>query len=225
MPFELSPPAGRPTAVLFDVMGTVLQLEDPVARLRSALAARGIQRSEAEAAAALRAEIGVYRARHLEGRDGPSIEALRRACADELRRALAPVPLDHEAGFAVLMETLAFAPIDGTVAALERLRDAGVRTAAVSNWDASLDDTLRAIGLREYFEVVVTSADVGVDKPDPAALVRALDLLGEDASGAVMVGDDPVDAGAAAALGIPCALVPGGVGIAAVVDELLAHVR
>lgn len=203
-------------------MGTILRLDDPVARLRAALSARGVERSADESARALAVEVAVYRARHLEGRDAASIETLRRACADELRRALGAASLDHEAGFAVLMETLAFVPIEGTVPALERLRAAGIRTAAVSNWDASLHDTLRAIGLRERVDAVVTSAEVGADKPDPAALVRALHLLGADAGRAVMVGDDPVDAGAAQALGIACALVAPGEGIGGVVDELLA---
>lgn len=202
-------------------MGTVLRLEDPVARLRAALAARGIERSDDEAARALSAEIAVYRARHLEGRDAASVERLRRTCADELHSALG-APFSPDQAFEVLMETLRFAPIDGTADALDRLRAAGIATAAVSNWDASLDGTLRAVGLREHFAVVVTSADVGVDKPDPAPLVRALELLGAKADSAVMVGDDPVDAGAAEALGMPCALVAPGEGITAVVDELLA---
>lgn len=220
--FELSPPAARPTTVLFDAMGTVLRLENPVARLRAALATRGIERSDDEAAQALALEVAVYRARHLEGRDAASIEALRRTCADELRHALGASSLDHEAGFAVLMETLAFRPIDGAVAALRRLRGAGISTAVVSNWDASLHDTLAVIGLRDHVDAVVTSADVGTGKPDPAALVRALELLGVGPGRAVMVGDDPVDAEAAHALGIPCALVAPGEGITGVVDELLA---
>lgn len=202
-------------------MGTLVTLHEPVDRLRAALAARGVSISRDASARALAAEIAVYRARHLEGRDEPSVEALRRDCAEVLRGAL-PVPIGAEPAYEALMEALRFVPLPGTLEALDRLAAAGVRVAVVSNWDASLEEALTGIGLRDRVDVVVSSAHVGVDKPDPAPLVHALTLLGVARGDAVMVGDEPGDAAAAAALGMPCALVPPGAGIGAVVDELLA---
>lgn len=62
---------------------------------------------------------------------------------------------------------------------LERLRGFGVRLAVLSNWDERLPSLLRALGLAEFFEVVVFSAGVGVEKPGAAifqAALAALDL-------------------------------------------------
>lgn len=220
MPLDGNSPAARPTAVLCDVMGTVLALDDPVPRLRAELAERGLTVSIDQAARAFRAEVAVYRARHLEGRDPASVDALRRACAEALRAEL-PAGLSAAAAYEVLMGSLRFTPFPGTTDALDRLHAVGIPVAAVSNWDASLDDALRETGLRDHFAAVVSSATVGSAKPDPAPLTHALGLLGGvPATSAVMIGDDPVDAAAAHALGMPYAIV--GAGIAAVVDELLA---
>jgi putative hydrolase of the HAD superfamily len=69
-------------AVLLDAMGTLLRLEDPAPRLRSALAERlGIDVGAAAATAAIRAEIAYYRAHLHRGRDAESLAALRARCA------------------------------------------------------------------------------------------------------------------------------------------------
>jgi putative hydrolase of the HAD superfamily len=49
---------------------------------------------------------------------------------------------------------------------------------------------LRQLGFQSYFGVVVTSEEVGVEKPDPRVFLRALTALGVEASEAVMIGDD-----------------------------------
>ena len=58
-----------------------------------------------------------------------------------------------------------------------------------SNWDCSLPVWLAPLGLLELVDGVVTSADVGAAKPDPALFHRALELAGVPAAGAVHVGD------------------------------------
>lgn len=202
-------------------MGTVLRLERPVERLRGALSARGLMVSHEEAERALGAEIREYRAHHLEGRDTASVTALRLRCADVLRAEL-PGDLDQERAYQVLMGMLRFTVLPGTVDALGRLRAAGIGIAVVSNWDASLEATMLAVGLRAHLDAVVSSAQIGVAKPDPAPLVHGLEVLGASAERAVMIGDHEVDAQAAAALGMPCALVAPGDGIVETVDDLLA---
>lgn len=202
-------------------MGTVLRLDRPIERLRGALSARGILVTHEQAVRALTAEVKVYRAQHLQGVDTTSVTALRRRCADALRAEL-PQELDHERAYQVLMGMLRFTVLPGTIESLDRLRAAGIRVAVVSNWDASLEATMLAVGLRAHLDAVVSSAEVGVAKPDPAPLVRGLQLLGATASEAVMIGDHHVDASAASALGMPCSLVEPAGGIAATVDEILA---
>jgi putative hydrolase of the HAD superfamily len=74
---------------------------------------------------------------------------------------------------------------------LAALRDRGVARVVVSNWDVSLHDVLERTRLRDLVDAVVTSAEFGVPKPDPAIFMRALELAGGVAPGdAVHAGDD-----------------------------------
>jgi putative hydrolase of the HAD superfamily len=59
----------------------------------------------------------------------------------------------------------------------------------VSNSDGRVEEALRAADLRRYFDVVIDSALVGVEKPDPAIFRAALDALDVDPGEALYVGD------------------------------------
>ena len=72
---------------------------------------------------------------------------------------------------------------------LERLRAAGLRLGVVSNSDGRVEQALEAAGLRQYFDAVVDSALVGVEKPDPRIFLAALDALGVAPAEALYVGD------------------------------------
>lgn len=48
---------------------------------------------------------------------------------------------------------------------------------------------LETCGLKEYFDLIVTSAEVNQRKPNPKIFKKALQKLGVDASRAVFVGD------------------------------------
>jgi putative hydrolase of the HAD superfamily len=97
--------------------------------------------------------------------------------------------------------------------ALARWRDRGLRLVVVSNFDRRLHRLLQRLGLGEALEAVVVSSEVGAAKPDPAPLLRALDLLGLPAAAVWHIGDSDADEAAAAAAGIPCLRLarPGGV--------------
>jgi putative hydrolase of the HAD superfamily len=89
-------------------------------------------------------------------------------------------------------------------AALDALREHGLRLAVVSNWDHRLPDLLAGLGLARRFDAVVTSSEVGVEKPDPRIFAAALARLGVDAGAAVHVGDgrlEDVDGALSAGLG------------------------
>jgi HAD superfamily hydrolase (TIGR01549 family) len=77
----------------------------------------------------------------------------------------------------------------GTGESLSRLRAAGFRLGIVSNSDGRVEQALTAAGLRDYFDVVVDSGVVGMEKPDPAIFRAALDALGVAAEEALYVGD------------------------------------
>jgi putative hydrolase of the HAD superfamily len=94
-----------------------------------------------------------------------------------------------------------------TEPALDRLRRSGWRQAILSNHCPELPDLVRGLGLWDYFDVVLTSAAIGFEKPHPEAFARALLDLGHPDQ-VWMVGDSPqVDIAGAARCGIPGVLV------------------
>ena len=197
--------AANPTrAVTIDALGTLLELTAPAPRLRTGLRERfGLEVSESEAGRAMRAEIGFYRAHLHLGRDRAGLDALRRRCAEILRDALDAPALDLGALTEVLLAAIHFEPFPDTVPALRALRAAGLRLVAASNWDVSLHEQLERTGLRPLLDGAVSSAEAGAAKPDPAILVRALEIAGIEPAHAWHVGDDvEADVGAARAAGL-----------------------
>jgi HAD superfamily hydrolase (TIGR01549 family) len=92
--------------------------------------------------------------------------------------------------------------------ALARLRRTGLKLGVVSNSDGRVEEALDAAGLRTYFDVVVDSGVAGVEKPDPAIFLAALDALGVRPAEALYVGDlYEVDVIGANAAGIPAVLL------------------
>lgn len=76
-----------------------------------------------------------------------------------------------------------------TVETLEELKARGYRLAIISNADGRVESLLGELGLLRHFELVVDSATVGVEKPDPRIFRMALERMGVDARDAVYVGD------------------------------------
>jgi HAD superfamily hydrolase (TIGR01509 family) len=96
----------------------------------------------------------------------------------------------------------------GTLAALDRLRAAGLRLGVVSNSDGRVEEALTAAGLRDRFDVILDSALVGVEKPDPAIFRAALAALAVAPEEALYVGDlYDVDVVGARAAGIEAVLL------------------
>lgn len=91
---------------------------------------------------------------------------------------------------------------------LSRLRRAGLLLGVVSNSDGRVEDALKAAGLRQYFDVVVDSGLLGVEKPDPRIFHAALAALGVQPEEALYVGDlFEVDVVGARAAGIEAVLL------------------
>lgn len=76
---------------------------------------------------------------------------------------------------------------------LIRLRAVGMRLAIISNWQCGLDHFCVELGLGDEFEVVVASAEVGSEKPDPAIFHEAFRRLGVAPERVLHVGDNPFD--------------------------------
>jgi HAD superfamily hydrolase (TIGR01549 family) len=71
------------------------------------------------------------------------------------------------------------------------LRSQGYRLGLISNAadDADVQALVDKAALRKYFDVILTSAALGIRKPNPRIFARALGSLGIPADEAVMVGD------------------------------------
>ena len=88
-------------------------------------------------------------------------------------------------------------------AVLRRLRDAGLRLAAITSRSRRTSvRTLELAGLAGYLDLVLSAEDAGAIKPDPAPLLLALERLGVPPAAAVMVGDTDADILAGKAAGV-----------------------
>ena len=188
-------------AVTIDAYGTLVTLRDPVPALRQALAAHGVERTEADVRSAFRAEVEYYVVRSHEGRDEATLALLRRDCAQVFLDA-ARAPLDGGAFAPAFVGALEFEELPGAGEACRSLAAAGLRLAVVSNWDVGLHDHLAALGLDGLLDAVVTSAEAGAPKPAPQVFELALARLGATADRAVHVGDADADAEGARAAGL-----------------------
>jgi putative hydrolase of the HAD superfamily len=204
-------------AVTVDAFGTLVVLEDPAERLHRALERHGIERTHTEVAAAFRVEAAHYRPRSLRGQDAASLTELREECAGVFLEHLG-VQLEAAVFVPAFMASLVFRAADGAVVALERLHSAGLALACVANWDIGLHEHLDRLALGRYFETVVTSAEAGAEKPDPAILLEALGRLGVRSDRTLHVGDEDADRKGALAAGlgfepVPLATVPERIGL------------
>jgi putative hydrolase of the HAD superfamily len=196
-------------AVLFDALGTLVELEPPWPFLRAALAGRGVDVTEEDAKQAMLAEMSYYRAHHMEGSDDAPLGELRARCAGVLREHLPAVQaMDEQELVNILMEAIRFRPYPDAAPALGRVRQLGLKAAVVSNWDVSLRRILGDIGLGGLVDEIVVSAEVGAAKPDPAIYQAALGRLRSSAHQALFVGDSPeTDIAGALGAGVRAVLV------------------
>ena len=96
----------------------------------------------------------------------------------------------------------------GVPEGLQRLRDAGIRLACLTNKPTVFAlELLRVKGLATHFEVVFGGDAFERKKPDPLPLLKCCEALGSTPSRTLMVGDSSNDARAARAAGCPVVLV------------------
>lgn len=76
-----------------------------------------------------------------------------------------------------------------TVESLEKLKAEQFSLAIVSNWNSSLESIVAGLGLADYFEFMVASAEAGSKKPSPKIFQVALEQAGVAPSRVVHVGD------------------------------------
>jgi len=93
----------------------------------------------------------------------------------------------------VLYETFSdpanYRPYDDVVPALRRLRGCGYRLAILSNWEEWLGECLEDLELTQYFDTVVISGVVKIEKPNPAIFHMVLEGLGTSPQQTIHLGD------------------------------------
>ena len=204
-------------AVTLDAFGTLVELENPVGQLRSALAERGAARDDVSVAKAFAGEVEYYLVHKGEGRDAETLADLRDRCAGVFLSGVAP-ELDAAEFAPAFVGSLVFRPLDGVVPALGRLRRAGLELACVTNWDVGITEQLERAGLDTYLSAIVSSAETGAEKPDPRVFAAAIDRLGVQPERALHIGDDEADRAGAEAAGLafepaPVATLPERLGL------------
>jgi putative hydrolase of the HAD superfamily len=176
-------------AVLFDAGGTLIHVDG-----ESVCQAVGVNYSEPlfrEAEAAAHAQARDWIARHPTSTDAQRLpiflEAMLRRLGIEERDAL------EAAGRRVAAEhdraNLWCRPGDGAAATLESLRERGYRLGVVSNSNGHVRRLLERAGLAPFFEIIVDSAEVGIEKPDPRIFFAATAPLGLEPALCAYVGD------------------------------------
>jgi putative hydrolase of the HAD superfamily len=197
-------------AILFDA-GNTLVYVDP-ARLTILLREAGADTDEEKIR---RAEITARRRLHeviSEGHVGTEPEVWREYFADLFSASGVP-PEGMERAGRGLREThgrehLWTYVVPGTAETLLALSDRGYRLAVISNADGRVESVLETVGLRSYFEFVLDSEVVGVEKPDPRIFLDGARRMGIEPSRCLYVGDlYPVDYQGATGAGMQAVLV------------------
>lgn len=84
-------------------------------------------------------------------------------------------------------------PMQDVPDTLRDLKKGGIRLAALSDTESgeqAVRKILRQLGIVEYFDAVVTSADIGIVKPNPKAYLAAASALNLDTSRCAFVAHD-----------------------------------
>jgi putative hydrolase of the HAD superfamily len=108
----------------------------------------------------------------------------------------------------VARRRISFQPYPESESVLRRLKEMGAKVYAVSNWDIELVKVLEDLGWSGYFDDVIASAVVGVEKPAGEIFEEALRVGNVSRERVVHVGNDPVtDIEGASQAGIDTVLV------------------
>ena len=117
-----------------------------------------------------------------------------RDCTEQLLKTLHALPLPRQE----------LTVVQGAKSVLQVLIRAGYRLGVVSNHKKWMIDYLKKEELAGYFETIVISEIVGIEKPDVRIMQIAMVNLGLNAVDCVYVGDHPFDVLCAKSAGMDC---------------------
>jgi len=182
-----------PRCVFFDAFGTLVTLHRPFERLKANLESLGYSIPLGDVEAAMRQEFAYYIAHSVKASDPERLRRLRLECAGVLLEALRErghaLSVGCEEMVDALMDAIRFELYPDALPALQALKERGVGIGLISNWDCSLQEVVRDLGLNAYLECVIISALCGCEKPDPGLFHEALRQAGVAAEETFHIGD------------------------------------
>ncbi|MGH9364701.1 MAG: HAD family hydrolase [Thermoanaerobaculia bacterium] len=194
--------------ILFDAGGTLIHLDGERVCRAAGLSWAPEQFAQAEAAATV--EVRDWIQRHPGSTDAERLPRfldaiLRRLGLEdalELQRAAGEIAREH--GRANLWSR----PASQAAETLTALRARGYRLGVVSNADGRVRRLLEEAGLASHLEIILDSAEVGVEKPDPRIFLAATKRLRLPAAACAYVGDIyEIDIAGARAAGLAAILI------------------
>ena len=203
-------PVAQFRALIFDLDGTLYRQE----RVRRAMAWRILRAHlwhPIQGISTVRVLQAYRRAQEtlrLSGVSGDPVAQQIRIAAQNCKLGESEVQLRVERWSDRAMDLLSQALRPGLVELLQLAREKGMLLGVLSDYPA--EAKLSAMGLRNYFDVVVSASDPEVQrfKPSPRGLEIILQRLGLEKHEALYIGDRPqVDGAAAAAVGVRCAIL------------------
>ena len=84
---------------------------------------------------------------------------------------------------------LTFAIFDDVLSTLKELKKQNFTTGLLTNLPSGIDSICENLGVKLYLDFIVTSAEAGADKPNPAIFRLALERAGVKSTEAVHIGD------------------------------------
>lgn len=164
--------------LIFDAYGTLVELDDFYLRLQRGFRSHGCDLPLGIVTRAAHREMKHYISNSLRAHQENDWLALRRECAsilaDSIREQQPDFNLSHEIVLSILGDAIVFRAFPETRAVLESLRTRGYQMGVMSNWDYQLPDVLRSLELDEFFDFILSSAQIGHEKPAPRFFERAL---------------------------------------------------
>lgn len=178
-------------AVFWDIGGVILDLESVqgahAAFVEDLVDERDLELSVEEAVGRWRTTVGDY----FRERDGTEFRPAREAYATGVEAIVGePIPREEwKPTFDEHVES-SIEPIPGAVETIEALSERDLHVGVLSDVDDEAGKRmLEGFGVRDCFDSITTSEEVGRTKPDPAIFEVALEKADVDPARSLMIGD------------------------------------
>ncbi|QSW99602.1 HAD family hydrolase [Haloterrigena alkaliphila] len=178
-------------AVFWDIGGVVLELESVqgahAAFVEGLVEEQGLEMSVEEAIDVWRTAVGDY----FRERDGTAFRSAREGYAKGVEAIVGDdLPREQwEPEFEEIVNS-SVEPEPGAPETIAALAERDLHVGVISDVDdAAGKEMLEAFGVREHFDSITTSEEVGRTKPDPAMFETALEKAGVAPERSLMIGD------------------------------------